>query len=409
MSEQPIIVAADLGSTTFRVLVARSRPDGRLQVLGTGEAPATGYRDGDFTDVAAGSRALARAVRAAEQAADVDISGFRYTLGGAHLRTIGVRSQCPIPPVREEIVPADVENVLGRARSLAIPFDHVILGVYPVHFTVDGIGGVLDPVGRPGHRLEVDALLVTGSRSVQHNIEHTIDKAGFQPAGWTIDILAAADALLSPAEREAGVALLDVGGLQTGWSVFRQGRLQACGHLPLGGHHLSTDLAHGLRVELQEAERIKCERGVALRSLVAEDVDPEILFEEEDPEETPGLVAAILEPRLEEIYMLVRREVAENIPLVDLVEGVVVTGRGSLCEGSEQLAEEVFGTRARRRMEPLAVANPEALSGPGWATAAGAALSLVADADTPRAAADPGDGAPPRVRGLLRRLFGRGS
>ena len=408
MSDQPIIVATDLGTTVFRVLVVRSRPDGRLQVLGTGEAPAAGYRDGDFTDVPSGSRALARAVRAAERAAEVDISGFRYTLGGAHLRTMAVRSQCPVPPGRGEITGDDVAAVLDKARSLAIPFDHVILDIQPVTYTVDGIGGVLDPVGRPGHRLEVDALLITGSRSVQHNIEHTIDKAGFQAAGWAIDILAAADALLSPAEREAGVVLVDVGGLQTGWAVLRQGRLQACGSLPWGGYHLTADLAHGLRVDLERAERIKCERGVVLRSLVDEDVDPEILFEEEDPEETPGLVAAVLEPRLEEILSLVRDVVAENVPLAELVEGVILTGRGSLCEGSAQLCEEVFGLRTRRRLESPAVANPEVLPGPGWATAVGAALSLTRPARDEIPGEDAGGPSATGMLGRLKRLFGRG-
>ncbi len=404
MEQEMLIVSVDLGSSMFRVLVSRSLPGGELRVVGAGEAPAAGYRDGDFVDVPAGSRALAKAVRLAEQAAEVDISGFCYTLGGGHLRTIAVRSQHQVPPHREEIAPDDVEAVLEKARSLAIPFDHAILGVHPVHYTVDGIGGVLEPVGRPGHRLEVDALLVTGSRSVQHNLEHTIDKAGFQPAGWAIDILATADALLTPAEREAGVALIDVGGERTAWIVVRHGRLQGCGSVPWGGDHLTHDLAHGLRIGLDEAERIKRTRGVVLRSLAGEDVDPEILFEEEDPEETPGLVAAILEPRLEEILGLVREGMGDALEAGGLGEGVVVTGRGSLCAGTEQLCEEVLGVRCRRRLDPLRVVNPEALPGPGWATAVGAALTVLGGgtADQP-SEPDAADGK--GMLGKLRRFF----
>jgi cell division protein FtsA len=292
------------------------------------------------------------------------------------------------------------------ARSLTIPFNHRILTVNPIDFSVDRVPGIHDPRGREGSRLEVKAHLITGSCSVIRNVENAIEKAGYAPAGHAVDALAAATALLTPAEREQGVLFVDVGGTVTHWAALAEGRLLGIGSTPWGGDHLTADLASGLRIAPGAAETVKCDRGVVLRSLV-EEVDVNVLFEQEDPEETPGLVAAILEPRLEEILSLVKDSLGPDLPLSRLGSGIVLSGGGSRCRGSRELCEEVFGLPVRTRYLPDGIEGVENLPPGQWATALGLAAWGGGNEETGAdAEAEAGESAR-GLRGHLRRLLGR--
>jgi len=373
MTEGSLIVACDFGTTTFRGLVAETAGGGAVRVLAGATAAAEGFQDGDFVDVKAGSLAIARLLRELQDRADVDVRGFGFNVSGSHLRSVVATGQVPIGPGSREITDRDVEDVMTMARSLTIPFNHRILTVNPVEFSVDRVGGIQDPRGRQGSRLEVKAHLITGSCSVIRNIENAVDKAGFAPAGHAVDVLAAATCLLTASEREQGVLLIDVGGTVTTWAVLVAGRLLGVGATPWGGVHLTADLASGLRIDPAAAEAVKCDRGVVLRSLV-EDVDVNVLFEQDDPQETPGLVAAILEPRLEEILSLVKDALGPELPLSRLGSGIVLTGGGSRCRGSRELCEEVFGLPVRVRYLPDDLAGREHLPAGQWATALGLVL-----------------------------------
>ena len=405
MSQGRLLVACDFGTTMFRALATEIGPDGRLEVVGCAQEKAEGFHDGDFVDLGSGSRCIARTMRALEADCDIYVSGFTYSISGGHLRSVRATAQVPIGPGPRPIRPADVEEARGRARSMAIPFDHKILTVTPVEFAVDRVRGIVDPVGRVGSQLEMQAHLITGSRSVLHNIENAIETAKYRPLAEEVDVLAAGEALVTRAEREEGAMLVDVGGHATGWAVFRKGAVVATGQVPLGGHHLSSDLAHGLRIPLEEAEKVKRARGVVLRSLV-ERVPVEVLFEQEQPEETPGIVAAILEPRFEEILAFVKRDFGDRRELARLGAGVILTGGGARCRGSAQLGEEVFDLPTAARFTPAALRGADRLPRGQWATVAG--LSLCVARDTVEAGDDgePGGRGPGllgRLRGLLRR------
>jgi cell division protein FtsA len=406
MDYDQLIVVCDLGTTEFRTLVAAPVDGGGLQVLGVGLAETAGFRDGDFVDIGSGSRALARSVRLAESDADVDITGFYYGISGSHLRSVWARGRHQIGPGRRTVADADIAAVIERANSIAIPFDHAILATNPVAFSVDGIDGIVDPLDRPGSMLEVDAYLITGSRSVQNSIENTIERAGYQSVGWRIDALAAAHALLSPQEQRDGVVLIDVGGQMTQWVVFRSGRIAGSGMVPWGGVHMTNDLAHGLRVGQNTAEATKRERGLVLRSLARDEVDVDVLFDEDEVEATPGLIAAILEPRLEEIFRLVREDMGAAFEPGRLLRGAVVTGGGARCEGTAELCEEVLGLPAQLRFTPAGLAGGRTLPEGQWATAVGLAFWALSG-DEPvepedDAFAESG-GLPGFIRGLFRR------
>jgi len=406
MIEGSLIVACDFGTTSFRAVVAEMATGRAPRILAGTVGRAEGFQDGDFVDVKAGSLAIARLIREVQELANVDVSGFGFNISGSHLRSVMATGQIPIGRGGRDITGRDVDEVMTMARSLAIPFNHRILTVNPVEFSVDRVGGILDPRGRVGSRLEVKAHLITGSCAVIRNIENAIEKAGFAPAGHAVDILAVATALLTPAERERGVLLIDVGGAVTHWAALAGGRLLGIGSTPWGGEHLTADLASGLRIPVEAAEAVKQDRGVALRSLV-EEVDVNVLFDQEDPVETPGLVAAILEPRLEEIFSLVKDALGPELPLSRLGAGIVLTGGGSRCRGSRELCEEVFGLPVRGRYLPDELEGVDRLPGGQWATALGLALwgggSEHAQAGPPTDAAS----AAPGWRGRIRRLFAR--
>ncbi len=373
MSQGRLVVACDFGTTAFRALVSEETGGGELAVIAYSEEPAAGYQDGDFVDLRAGSRCIARTLRKLEKAADIDVAGFTYNISGGHLRSVWATGQVQIGPAPRAVTGEDLSRVLAQARSLVIPFDHQILASNPVEYTVDRVGGIVDPRGRIGSQLEVEAHLITGSRSVVRNLEHAIGTAGYEGVGGAVDILAVASALLSDGEKEAGILLVDVGGTATNWALFRHGRIAGNGIVPWGGQHLTTDLAHGLRVSLDRAEQVKRQRGVVLRSLEAE-ISPEVLFADQTPEISGGLIAAILEPRLEEIFSLVKGNLGDARALIGLGSGIVITGGGARCRGTKQLAEEVFDTAVELRYCPARLRGAERLPEGQWATVAGLSI-----------------------------------
>ena len=404
MGQGRLIVACDFGTVEFKALVTEIGDSGQLQLVGHSRQPAAGFHDGDFVDLLSGSRCIARTMRALEQSCDIYVSGFTYNISGSHLHSVRSTAQIPIGPGPRPIRERDIVEAVTRARSMPIPFDHKILTVNPVEYAVDRVRGIVDPRGRVGSQLEIQAHLITGSRSVLHNIENAIETAKYTPLGDAVDVLATARAVLRPEEQEQGVMLVDVGGRSTAWAVYRKGTIIANGAVPWGGEHLTADLCHGLRIGLEDAERVKCLRGVALRSLV-EDASIEALFEKDSPEETPGLVAAILEPRLEEILTLVKKDFGDRRELANLGAGVVLTGGGSLCRGTDQLCEEIFELPVLQRNEPLFLRGAQRLPAGNWTTVAGLSAWAASDLLTQPEAdeAESEGGLWGRVRGWFRR------
>ena len=380
MSQGRLIVACDFGTTAFRALVTETTENGDLEIIGFAQEKAEGFQDGDFVDLSKGSRCVARTMRQLEADSDIYVTGFTYNISGSHLHSVRATAQVPIGPGPRPIRETDLEEARLRARSMSIPFDNKILAVTPVEYAVDRVRGIVDPLGRMGSQLEMQAHLITGSRSVLHNLENAIETAKYQPLGEEVDILATGRSLLRPADLEQGVILIDVGGLATSWAVYRKGTIVANGMVPLGGEHLTADLAHGLRISSEEADRIKTERGVVLRSLVDE-VSIQVLFEEERPEGTPGLIAAILEPRVEEIFTFVKNDFGDLRELAGLGAGVVLTGGGSLCQGTRQLCEEVFDLPVQRRHLPDGLIGAERLPAGQWASVLGLSMWAAQDAE----------------------------
>lgn len=385
-------------------MVTETTDNGCLELVGWASEKAEGFQDGDFIDLAAGAACIRRLIGKLEAATDIYVSGYTYNISGSHLRSVRATAQIHVTSGPRPIRESDLEEVRQRARSMAIPFDQKILTVTPVEYAVDRVKGITAPTGRVGSQLEIQAHLITGSRSVLSNIENAIETARYKPLGDEVDVLATSRALLSQDELDQGVILVDIGGTATSWAVFRRGAILTNGTVPFGGNDLTVDLSHGLRIPLEEAEKVKRNRGVVLRSLV-EEVPLTVLFDQERPEETPGLVAAILEPRLEEILSLVKEDFGDLGVLAGLGAGVVITGGGSRCRGTARLCEEVFDLPAQERYLSPQLLGAENMPEGQWATAVGLSLWTAGDLLNADEDADfrSGGGFLGKLRGLFNR------
>ncbi|MFH0922290.1 MAG: cell division protein FtsA, partial [Fibrobacterota bacterium] len=278
-----------------------------------------------------------------------------------------------ITNANNEITAEDVERVIEQAKAVAIPMDREIIHVIPQEFIVDDQTGIKEPVGMSGVRLEVEAHVVTGAVTSAANIYKSVEKAGLTVLDLVLEPLASSYAVLSPDERELGVALIDMGGGTTDIAIFFDDAIRHTAVVSLGGKNVTSDIAIGIRTPMEHAEEIKKRHGIALGSLVrpGEVVEVHGVGGRESREISRSILASIVEPRLEEIFSLVHREIKRSEFAEMLGAGVVLTGGGALLSGIAELAEQVFDM-------PVRVGNPigfgglaDSVKSPAWATGVG--------------------------------------
>lgn len=260
-----IIAGIDIGTATTTTVVARSERGGRFRIAGVGSSPSAGVRRGAIIDPEAASRALARSVREAGRAAGTSVKSAVVAVGGAHVHAFPVRGAVVISRADGEITEDDVRRVVHAAEEL-IPKNpnREVVHVIPRAFRVDGQGGIADPVGMVGMKLEVEAVVVDGAKPALQYLIRTCEAAGIEIEDWAAPTLAAAEVLLTPQQRELGVMLLDLGAGTSDFAVFEEGRLVDTGSFPIGGGHITSDIAIGLRVQPAAAETVKVRYAQAL-------------------------------------------------------------------------------------------------------------------------------------------------
>jgi cell division protein FtsA len=368
-----LIVGLDPGTYKICVVVAEVI-DGRPEILGIGAAPSHGIQKGMVVNIDATVESIRKAVEEAEVMAGCDIRSVTVALDGTHLR--GFNSHGIVAVRNNEVSAGDVERVLDAARAVALPMDREVLHVLPQEFIVDGQDGIPEPVGMAGVRLEARVHIVTGAVTSAQNLMKCCRRVGLDVTGVFAGCLAAGDGVLSPEEKELGVALVDIGGGTTSLLIYQAGAIRHTAVLPVGGGHLTKDIAAGLRTPVAEAEKLKQRHGCAAPAAIARDETIEV----------PGvggrtprlvrrqLIGKIIEPRMEEILTLVADEMARVGYEDGLASGVVLSGGSSVLEGATTLAERVF--RA-----PIRIGNPlevgglvDAVSSPMYATAVGLVL-----------------------------------
>lgn len=343
------MVGLDIGTTKICTIVAEVSGEGVVNIVGVGSSPSRGLRKGVVVDIESTVESIKKAVDDAALMAGAEINSVWTGIAGSHIS--GVRSRGVVALKKQEVTRADVQRAVEAAHSRAVlEPDRRLLHVIPREFIVDDQDGIHEPLGMSGARLEVDVHIITGAVTSAQNIIKSVNRAGLDVVDIVLQPLASSEAVLSQEERELGVAMVDLGGGTTDLAIFVDGSIHHTAILPIGGQNLTKDIAIGLLTSPTEAERIKIKQGIARVDLVKEDELVDVPAVGDRPGRTVSRreVAEIIEPRVEEMFDLVRREIMLNGYEGMLGAGVVITGGTSMLEGMPDAAEGVLDLPARR-------------------------------------------------------------
>ena len=370
----PVITGLDIGSSKVATVVARKGPDG-LEILGVGRADTDGMRKGAVVNVDATVKSIQQSVGDAEKMTGISIQSVFVGVSGPLIKSFNSHAAISVRNERE-VTETDVGRVLSLAKAVELPNDREVLHVLTQEFIVDDMGGIKDPRGMTGIRLDARVHVVTDDVPGTRNLVKCVEKAELSIDDIVLGPLASANAVLTPEEKEVGIVLLDFGAGTVEMAIFYDSALRHTFVLPLGGANITSDVAIGLKVPWADAEVLKTSSGCAMIQKVRRD---ELV-------ELPGVggrqprpirrqyLSEIIEPRAEEIFGLVRREILRSGFEENLGAGVVLTGGGSLLDGLSDLGERVFQLPVRRG-SPIGVGGlVEVVCSPGYATAVGLAI-----------------------------------
>ena len=370
------LVAIDVGSAKVAVLIVeRTEVDGEtgLKVVGVGRAPNRGTLKGHIVNIEATVNSLRRATEEAEAMAGTEISHAFVGVGGSDLRSANSRGTASIRGGDRGIGRAEIELVLNAARDVPLPPDREILHAIPQEFAVDDHGGIADPKGMLGSRLEGKVHLVMGHAPRTRTLVQCLNQAGVAAAEVVFEPLATAEAVLLPDERELGVLLLEIGSGTCGYAFFHQSEVQHSGVLPFGASHFTADLASVLRTSFAAAETLKLRDGCCLPGLVDGEEGVAVPTVGGGAARTiaRARLAEILQARAEEMFHLVQVEMDKAGCADQLRGGIVLSGGGSKLAGLPELAQQFFSCDARYGVPLGLVSEIQGLADPTWATATG--------------------------------------
>jgi len=369
-----LLVSVDIGTYKTSVLVAEPVPEG-LNILGIGSAPSEGVRKGLITNIENVVQSLQKAVKDAEVAASCEIHNVFAAVTGGHMG--GLSSQGVVRVKTGEVSADDVEEAVAVAQAIALPPDCEILHVFPQVFLVDGQDRGDQPAGATGVRLETNVHAVSVASNALEALQKCCERAGLYLNGAHYAGLASAEAVLTPEEKELGVVLLDIGAGTTSVATFYRGVVYHTAVLPVGSDNITNDLAAVLGIPMAEAEKLKQRFGCALMSLIApgEMIDMPRIGDREVAPIPRRKMSEIIEPRVEEIFELVREQLEVEGLLENLGAGAVLTGGGAILEGMPDLAQRVFRLTARRGMPRYIEGIVDEVSAPSYAANVGLVLS----------------------------------
>ncbi|MBC7327135.1 cell division protein FtsA [bacterium] len=372
-----IIVGLDVGTTKICVLVARVLNGDELHTIAIGLHPSQGMRKGTVVDIQRTSSDIRSAILKAQTTAGREITSAIVGVTGKHISSHNVRGAATITNYKGQITEEDIERALQNAEeNLPITKDRKIIHITTRQFIVDGEEGVQHPEGMFGQHLEVEAHIVTGSSSFIQNLLKAVELAGIKVEELLLQPIATAEAVLEEAEKDIGVALLDIGGGTTDLAIFKNGSVCFSSSIPVGGNHLSSDIMVGLRTTIEEAERLKQEKGHAIASLIdpQEPIEVKMVARSETKLIPRRILAEIIEARLTELFHIVAKEISRAKVGDTLPGGIVLTGGTSLLPGIDLLAEKVLNMPARVGYPKGIRSLPELPFSPVHATAVGLVL-----------------------------------
>lgn len=351
MSRKEFVAGLDIGTTkTCCVLAETDIESGAVDIIGVGLMPSNGLRRGVVVDLDATTEGIRGAVdKAQRMAGNISVRSVVVGITGEHISSLNSRGVIAITSPDREITHGDVERVVEASRVIVLPPEREIIHAIPRGFVVDGQDGVKDPVGMSGSRLEVETHIVTGSTAFLDNVVKCVRRAGLEIETTVLEPIATGESAALPAEKDLGAVLIDIGGGTTDVAVFVNGEIYYTAVLPIGGNHVTRDMAIGLRASQEEAEEAKLKYGCATNDMV--DMDDTFRVKslgDEQPRELPReMLVEIIEPRMQEILQMVREEVIKSGYIDMLPAGAVLTGGGALMRGTIQLAEKILGMPTR--------------------------------------------------------------
>ncbi|MEW6521222.1 MAG: cell division protein FtsA [Thermodesulfobacteriota bacterium] len=341
-----LIVGLDIGTTKICAVVGEV-VDNRVDIVGVGSHPSIGLRKGVVVNIESTVNSIKKAVAEAEMMAGCNISSVYVGIAGSHVT--GQNSDGVIAVKNREIRQEEIDRVVENAKAIPLGQDKEVIHVMPQEFRVDGQGGIQDPLGMTGVRLEAKVHIVTGSVTAVHNIIKCCNRAGLEVDDVVLEPIASAEAVLTPEERELGVALIDIGGGTSDLAVFAENCIQRTFVLGIGGNNLTNDLSIGLRTPLKAAERLKEKYGCAISSMIDKDQAIEVpsVGGRKSRRLSQRVMGEILEPRVEEMLTLINYELV-NCGVKNMVNaGVVLTGGTSMLIHILDLAEQIFDLPVR--------------------------------------------------------------
>jgi cell division protein FtsA len=371
--QENIIVGLDIGTTKICAVVGEVTGD-KINIVGIGTHPSIGLRKGVVVNIESTVESIQKAIEEAELMAGCEISSVYAGIAGGHIT--GFNSRGIVAIKGPEVTQQDVDRVIDAARAVAIPMDREVIHVIPQEFMIDEQGGIQNPVGMSGVRLEAKIHIVTGAVTSAHNIVKSANRSGLDVCDIVLEPLASGEAVLTDEEKDLGTALMDLGGGTSDLAIFSGKNIKHTFVLALGGNNLTNDISIGLRASLADAEKIKKKYGTCISRNVSSDetIDVPGMGGRNPRKLQRQILGEILEPRMEEIFSLIKREIYRAGMEKIITSGVVLTGGTSLLEGVTDIAESVFDL-------PTRLGTPRGISGltdvvnnPMYATAVGLVL-----------------------------------
>jgi cell division protein FtsA len=388
MPKDHVLCAIDIGSSKIATLIASVGEDGRISLIGVAATPSKGVRKGQVVDIEEAVNAITESVEAAERMAGYSISSAYISLGGSQVESVNQHAVVAVAQPEGEIRDNDIFRVNEAARAIPLPSSREILHVIPRTFTVDGQEGIRDPLGMTGVRLETETHIITGSSTSMRNLVKCVSQVGIDVIELVFGGIAASLSVLTDTEKELGVVLVDIGGETTDVVIFVDGSVAYSSVIPVGARHITSDLAVGLRVSLESAEKIKLSLGKVAKVPVSSDDSDAPKKKEEDMIDVKSLglaedvksisrkaaVEGIMRPRLQEIFKLVGKEIKKSGYGASVPSGLVVCGGGALTVGVLEQAKYVLGFPARAGAISGLGGLVDEIDSPQFAAAAGLIL-----------------------------------
>ncbi|MBM4128856.1 MAG: cell division protein FtsA [Nitrospira sp.] len=344
MKKPSTIVGLDVGTTKICAVVGDVL-EGELEIRGVGTSVSTGLRKGVVSNIDTTVDSIKKAVRSAESITGEQIREVYLGITGAHIKAFN--SYGAIRVKGKEVTSLDVERVIESARAVYVPLDREVIHVIPTGYILDGQDSIRDPAGMTGVRLEAKVQILTGSVSSLQNLLKCCEKAGLEVVEIIFEPLASALATLTEDEKELGVAVVDIGGGTTDIVLYQNGWLQYSTVLPVGGNHFTNDIAVGMRLSVNEAERLKKHFGCAAATMVSEEEMIDITQSGQGRKIPRRYLSEVIQPRAEELLELIKGELLSCSGYDVASSGIVLTGGGSLLDGLDRIAEAVLGLPVR--------------------------------------------------------------